>query len=272
MSQLDLFAAAPEALRVPIMDARAPVVAVDESEPATLREHLTSYASSEDTWASLAIHGATDADLADHIEGNYYVELGTAQTAPRVDYAALVPEVRAMFAIPPEQLDVKTLSAIDLISTAQAQAKRGVWMGSGRSPLHERVNDLIDQRGEELLTAAGWPTHDGAPYINAHTENVTSYLEEIEKYARAPDAAGRKAERAENVKYLVEHWMPLADPAAILDRWELELNQVEASAKARKKPKGAKVAANWEPFELTTARAVVNLLKAEIERRTKGEY
>ncbi len=150
--QFDLFALFDDPK--PAAPAVADPEAAPEDEPQTLRERLTTYVSAEAIWENLAKNGATDAELADYIRANYYPD------DRGIDAAALVPEVRALFSIPAQALDVTDLPAAELIRIAKGES--GLWLASGRSPLHCRVNAVLDQRGEAALTEAGWPTHDGA--------------------------------------------------------------------------------------------------------------
>jgi hypothetical protein len=245
-----------------LFDAPAPAAWTPvDVKPGSLRETLTSYASSDCLWESLAQHGATDSDLADFIASNYYTELGR-RPKPQ-DCSPLIAEVRALFGIPAQKLDVTDLPSVDLIKIAQEESQS--WHGSGRSPLHDRVNEVIDLRGEKVLTDAGWPIHDGAPYVNRHNCSVDSYADEADKhldsYARA-----RGESRGTNTKYIVEHCTPMADPAIALPDWEKKLAALEA-VKPPKPKKGKTVV--HVPFELTEARKTVELLKAEIARRAK---
>jgi hypothetical protein len=224
-----------------------------EPAPGLLLESLMVYASSKDVWASLTQRGATDHEIEEATADCYY------PSSANIDAEALVPEVRALFNIPIETVEVAALPALELIRMAQDQCK--AWLGSGRSPIHRRINKIIDARGEEFLREAGWPTHDGALYINAHTRGIESYASQADKWLDAA-ALKRGESRAGNVKYIVEHWTPLIAPAELLPEWEKRL----AAAKLVKKPKGRKLRADWEPHELTEARKIVELLKAEIAR------
>lgn len=236
----------------------APLEDRPEQGPYTLRELLTTSYSAPATWESFAQHGATDEEILSEINCYYNADHGSW---PKGRYAELVPEVRALFEIPAQNVNVEKLTTLELIQIAQDEAHS--WTASGRSPLHCRANDELDKRGEKGIKDAGWPTHDGAVYSNVHTSGLTSYLEEITQYINPQYPNGHT--RDTNVRYLVEHYRPCADPAALLPKAEERL----AAARAIKPPKKSKP--GWEPYELTIARKEVKLLKAEINSRTQGE-
>lgn len=249
--QFDLFATFDDPKPAPVAVAPDPEIA--EEEPQTLLERLTTYASSPDVWASLAKNGATDDDLIESIRECYYPD------ARGVDIPALISEVRALFNIPAQVIDVTNLSAVELIRIAKEESS--TYLGSGRSPLHRRIEYVFDHRGEAALVEAGWPTHDGAVYINHHTHGITTYAKEITKYLDE-HAIKRGETRATRVKYLIENWDPCADPVTELAAAEHCL----AVALAVKQPKPKKGKTAGESYDVIRAREAVQLLKSEIAR------
>lgn len=121
MPQLDLFALFDAPALMPAASPPQAVPAGAASGPADLREILTSYASADATWESLAQHGATDADLAKEIASLYCVPID-GQSKAGIDFAALVPTVRTMFAIPAQKVDASTLDAAQIIAAVKAEA------------------------------------------------------------------------------------------------------------------------------------------------------
>lgn len=225
----------------------------------TLRERLTSYVCSESIWANLAEHGATDQVVAEYVMSEYHTDekRPTAEEA-----AALVPEVRQLFGIGQPKEDLRALSVSELLDTIKRE--RETWRASGRSPLHERINVIVDERGEELLRAAGWPTHDGAPYRNDHTGGLETYAGEVTRYLDE-HATKRGETRGTRVRYLVEHWAPVWPDELVgeLESARARLLKARASAKP---PKGAKVRPDWKPYDVEVGEKAVALLEAELAR------